>query len=122
MHHAALLLLEQNCLEPLACSEQRCPVLEYVNTANYTLITARGTTEQYDLCCQLLLNAYGCLLAALFLSSKHLAGGGGAGLPRGRRLEPERFPDGGHGAVQAVDRGTPEAECQWWADWLGDEW
>ena len=32
------------------------------------------------------------------------------------------FPDGGHGAVRDVDRGTPLAECQWWVDWLGDEW
>jgi hypothetical protein len=36
-------------------------------------------------------------------------------------MDPERFPDGGYEAVQDVDRGTPEAECQWWADWLGDE-
>ncbi len=24
--------------------------------------------------------------------------------------------------VMTVDRGTPGAECQWWADRLGDEW
>ena len=24
--------------------------------------------------------------------------------------------------MQDVDRGTPAAECQWWADRLGDEW
>ena len=47
---------------------------------------------------------------------------GGAGLPQGQRLEPEENPDGGHGAVRDVDRGTPEAESQWWADRLGDEW
>ncbi len=46
----------------------------------------------------------------------------GAGLPQGQRLEPEENPDGGHGAVRDVDRGTPEAESQWWADRLGDEW
>ena len=31
-------------------------------------------------------------------------------------------PDGGLGAVRELDSGTPEAECQWWADRLGDEW
>ena len=67
-------------------------------------------------------------LLVLFLTSSGNLGfeldGGlveGTGLPQGHRLEPEENPDGGHGAVRNVDRGTPEAERQWWADRLGDE-
>ena len=49
-------------------------------------------------------------------------GGGLAGLLLGQRRELVDSPDGGLGAVRELDSGTPEAECQWWADRLGDEW
>ena len=64
------------------------------------------------------------VLAGLFLPSKHGGGGGGRGRLTSRMpfASGAWFPDGGHGAVRDVDRGTPLAECQWWVDWLGDEW
>jgi hypothetical protein len=61
------------------------------------------------------------VLAGLFLPSKH-GGGVGRGRPTSRTPSGSGawLPDGGHGAVRDVDRGTPLAECQWWV--LGHEW
>ena len=46
-----------------------CVELKYVNTDDLTASTARDTTEQYILCSQLLLTAYGCLLLIFSLVS-----------------------------------------------------